>query len=179
MERIVVFIIIACLCFSCGQSDVPDQATEPTINESWVWENPYSFATITIPAGWQEAGSEQMEEAMLSLQHSSKHSLVYIMNEESLDDLSLEDYLEAIKPLISAELGIDDFETVQNPEAGHYVQATGAKYLGNTLAGTHIRIWSTGGRDFWRSVAITNMEYKSLEYEARELTEKLMDSSEP
>ena len=123
--------------------------------------------------------NEQMQEAMLSVQHSSGRSLVYIMNEESLENLSLEEYLDAVKPQISSELGIDDFDIIEDLEIGQYAEANGAKYMGNTLAGTYIRLWLGDDREFWRTASITNMEYKSLEYEARELVEMLMISSGP
>ena len=179
IDRIFILIIIVSVCVSCDVSDPSDPSPEMVINEPWSWENPYSFESITILEGWRQTNSEQLQEAMLTLQHSSGRSLVYIMNGESLDNLSLEEYLDVIKPFLSSELGIDQFDTIEDPEMGQYAQASGAKYMGDTLAGTYIRIWMIGEREFWRSVSITNMEYKSLEYEARGLVELLMKSSNP
>jgi len=178
------FAIVPCLvilvagCFwyvvFSGKTE-PHDVLEPDVTavSSWTWENPYTSKQAVIPSGWKKVENEQLHDAVLALQHESGKGLIYITYDEPVNNLSLPEYIEAVKPMNQKEFGVSEFAKTIDKDAREFYQAEGAKYMGDNLVSVDIRIWSDGSNGFWETVEMTNMEYKTIEYDGRELVEIL------
>ena len=150
------------------------KGTEPQVKASaWTWKNPYTFKQAVIPPGWKKIENDQLRDAVLALQHESGKCLIYITYYESVNNLSLTEYIDAVKPMNQKEFGIDDFKKVTGKNGLEYYLGEGAKYMGNSLANIDIRIWSDGSNGFWETVVTVDAEYKTIEYTAGEIVEQL------
>jgi hypothetical protein len=49
--------------------------------------------------------------------------------------------------------------------------------MGDSLVGVDIRIWSDGVNGFWETVVMTDLEYKTIEYDARELVNVVAETT--
>ena len=156
------------------QSITSDSNEEET---TWVWENPMTFHQVSIPSVWRITEGEQVQDAVLALEHKSGKSLVYIINEEPNENMSLSDFVEALKLANQKELGTDEFELTNDEYGDEIFQAEGARYLGKSMVATQVRVWSNGPYNFWRTVTMTNSEYKALGFEAQNLVEILAEST--
>jgi len=151
--------------------------TDAKAVSSWSWENPYTFKRAVIPSGWKKVENEQLRDAVLALQHESGKCLIYITYDESVNNLSLPEYIDAVKPMNQKEFGVSEFTKTSGKDAREFYQAEGAKYMGDSLVSVDIRIWGDGSNGYWETVVITNMEYKTIEYDARELLEVLTETT--
>ena len=75
------------------------------------------------------------------------------------------------------EYGITEFKLETDKNGREIYTAEGAKYMGDNLVGIDIRIWSDGSDSFWGSVETTDLEYKPLEYDAKELVIALAETT--
>lgn len=160
-----------------SKKDMDTVITPDQDEQFWVWENPYTFKSVSLPTDWKVVEGEGVQEALLALQHRTGKSLIYILNEEGIEVITLEEYVESLTTTSQEELGFEQFEVITDEFGNDIYQGSGAKYLGENLVGTYIRIWSSETNHFWRAVAMTNMEYKSLEFSARELIQLLEGST--
>ena len=144
---------------------------------AWAWKNPYTFKQALIPAEWSRIESKQFKDAVLALQHESGKSLIYITYDKPVNQMTLQEYIDAVKPMNQKEYGITDFKAVNDNNGRKFYEAGGAKYMGDSLVGIDIRIWSDGSDSFWESVETTNMDYKNLEYDAKELANTLAETT--
>ena len=144
---------------------------------AWTWTNPYTYTDVTIPPGWQEVTTDQLQETLLALSHQTGRSLVYLIYEETIEPISLDEFVEAMQPANQKELGTEEFKPEIFTDGQEYYYAGGAKYFGDNLVVTKVFIWSDQINHFWRAVSITNMEFKQLEYEADQLINILIEST--
>lgn len=151
--------------------------SDATAVSSWTWENPYTFKQAVIPSGWKKVENEQLRDAVLALQHESGKCLIYITFDESVNNLSLPEYIDAVKPMNQKEFGVSEFTKTTGEDAREIYQAEGAKYMGDSLVSVDIRIWGDGLNGYWETVVMTNMEYKTIEYDGRELVEVLAETT--
>ena len=151
--------------------------SDATEASSWTWENPYTFKQAVIPSDWEKVDNEHLRDAVLALQHVSGKCLIYITYDESVNNLSLPEYIDAVKPMNEKEFGVSEFAETTGKDARQVYQAQGAKYMGDSLVGVDIRIWGDGSNGYWETVVMTNMEYKTIEYDARELVEILTETT--
>lgn len=152
-----------------------DSDTAPTA--SWTWKNPYTFKQAVIPAGWSRIKTGQFQDAVLALQHETGKSLIYIIYDKPVNQMTLEEYIDAVKPMNQKEYGITEFTAATDKSGKEIYEAEGGKYMGDNLVGIDIRIWSDGSDSFWESVETTDMEYKNLEYNAKELVTALAETT--
>lgn len=144
---------------------------------AWEWENPYTFRLVSIPADWQRASTDALSVTVLALSHATERSLVYLTYEETIDVMSLEEYVEFMRPANNRELGTEEFSTTLDEQGREVFVSSGAKYFDDKLVLTNIRIWSDQPSHFWRSVSITDAEYRDLEYRALDLLQRLEEST--
>ena len=144
----------------------------------WDWENPYTERKATIPGEWQQAQGDQAQDTLLTLTHESGKSVVYIIYETSDEQMSLQEYVDVMKQSNQKELGIGDFETRTDQDGQEYYYAGGAKYFGDSLVNTSVRIWSDQPDHFWRSVSMTNADYRELGFDAEKVLELLIHTTE-
>ena len=143
----------------------------------WVWENPYTFNKVTIPGQWRKTQAKQVKDTLLALAHESGKSVVYIIYETSKNALSLKEYVDLMKTANHQELGTSDFEKRSDKDGQEYYYAGGAKYFGDNLVNTSVRIWSDKADHFWRMVSMTNGDYEELDYDAKQVEDLLYQSS--
>ena len=160
-----------------GRIEGEEAATSTATVSSWTWENPYTFKQLVIPSGWNKVENEQLRDAVLALQHDSGKCLIYITYDESVSNLALAEYIDAVTPMNQKEFGITEFTKVTGRGAKEIYQAEGAKYMGDSLVGVDIRIWSDGFNGFWETVVMTDLEYKTIEYDARELVNVVAETT--
>lgn len=176
---IVIILLIPVLLFQLNEPDT-DQHDVSFIDKTgspWIWENPYTYKEVSIPAEWQIAEGEQLQETLLTLTHETGRSLVYIIYEETVDPMSLPEFVEAMKAANQEELGTGEFNVDHDENGEEVYRSGGARYFGDILVATKVRIWSDEVNHFWRSIAMTNMEYKELEFETDRLIDILADST--
>lgn len=147
-------------------------------NSSWVWENPYTSKKATIPGEWQKAQGGQLKNTLLTLAHVTGKSIVYIIYETSSSPMSLQEYVDVMKTSNNKELGTDDFELRSRQDGQEYYYAGGAKYFGDDLVNTSVRIWSDQPDHFWRTVSMTNSDYKELGFDADKVLDLLIQTTE-
>ena len=147
-------------------------------NASWAWENPYTNKKVTIPGDWQKAQGGQLQDTLLTLAHTTGKSIVYIIYETSTDSMSLLDYVDVMKTSNQTELGVGDFEVRSDQNGQEYYYAGGAKYFGEDLVNTSVRIWSDQPDHFWRTVSMTNSDYKELGFDAEKVQELLIQTTQ-
>ena len=155
----------------------PKQTESNSDNTNWVWENPVTFKKISIPSAWQKAEGAGTEETLLTLAHQTGKSLINIINEETLEDISLADYVEALQDSNQQELGTSEFETIETIDGVQLYLSEGSRYINEKIVGSRVSIWSYEPNNFWRSMMMTNLEYKELEFESKKLVKMLEDSS--
>ena len=160
-----------------GRTEQRKEAEPQAQATSWTWENPYTFKKVVIPPGWKKVENDQLRDAVLALQHESGKCLIYITYDESVNNLSLPEYINAVKPMNQKEFGIDDFKKVTGKNGWVYYLGEGAKYMGKSLVNVDIRIWSDGSDGFWETVVTVDMEYKSIEYTAGEIVQLLAETT--
>lgn len=151
--------------------------SDETPVSDWNWQNPYTFKDVPIPGEWQIATGDQFEDTLLALSHNTGRSLVYLVYEVTLDPMSLEDYVEAMQASNREELGTEEFKVYRDEHGQEFYVAGGAKYFGDNLVVSKVHIWSNKADHFWRSVTMTNIEYREVEYDADHLAELLIDST--
>lgn len=144
---------------------------------SWVWENPYTFKKVPIPGQWQKTQARQVKDTLLALAHESGKSLVYIIYETSEKPMSLKEYVKLMKKANTQELGTGDFKKRSDQDGRKFYYAGGAKYFGDNLVNTSVRIWSDKANHFWRMVSMTNGDYEELDYDARRVEGLLYQST--
>lgn len=149
------------------------QASSP-----WDWENPYTNRTATIPGDWQKAQGEQAQHTLLTLAHETGKSVVYIIYETSDNPMSLQEYVDVMKKSNQKELGVGDFEKRSDQDGKDYYYAGGAKYFGDDLVNTSVRIWSDRPDHFWRTVSMTNNDYRELGFDADKVLELLVQTTQ-
>lgn len=150
---------------------------EPANTSPWVWENPYTGRKVTIPAEWRKAEGKQIQDTLLALTHATGKSVVYIIYEESADQMSLQEFVDVMNKANQMELGTGDFESRTDEDGQDYYYSGGAKYLGDNLVNTSVRIWSDQPDHFWRTVSMTNSEYRELGFDAEQVLNLLIQST--
>lgn len=155
------------------QVEVSSSSDKP----GWVWENPYTFKKVTIPGQWQKTQAKQVKDTLLALEHESGKSVVYIVYETSEKPMSLKEYVKVMKKANTRELGTSDFEKRSDKDGREYYYAGGAKYFGDELVNTRVRIWSDKADHFWRMVSMTNGDYEELDYDAKGVEELLYQTT--
>ena len=178
----VILVIIAAIVVSIiyrgdENRDQPLFVSGPSESRSWTWENPYTFKRVLVPSTWKQVTNPNLTDTVLTLQHESSKSLVYILYEEPVEYMTLSEYMDVIKPMNKTEFGIEEFDTAKDKNGLQYYYAESARYLGNNLVGIKVRIWNDGLNSFWETVQMTDIEYKSIEYDANELVEKLIETT--
>ena len=143
--------------------------------EEWVWTNPITLETATIPATWQAAESGSTGGTEVTLQHWTGRSVVYLVHEQTDDELTLPEYVAARDDVIERELGIEEVESTWG--SSRYFQGQGARLLGNEVANTRVRIWRQDPTTFWRAAGISDTEYRELEYDAERIISLLMETT--
>lgn len=143
----------------------------------WLWENPYTYRKISIPGDWQVARSQELKETTLALSHRTGKSLVYIIYEAAVNPMSLHEYVEAMNAANEKELGTGEFAVNRSESGQDIYQAGGARNFDDNLVVTNVRIWSNDENYFWRSVSITDIEYREIEYDAEKIMDLLYEST--
>lgn len=176
----IIIILVLVLLYQLNKPGTEQQVVSfiERTGSPWIWENPYTYKEVSIPAEWQIAEGEQLEETLLTLTHETGRSLVYIIYEETVDPMSLAEFVEAMKAANQEELGTGEFDAVHDKNGEEVYRSGGARYFGDILVATKVRIWSDEVNHFWRSVSMTNMEYKELEFETDRLLDILADSTQ-
>lgn len=185
MKTIIVFValaviaIVVILGFQLTGNDTDKQVVDTTsaVSEPWIWENPYTFKQALVPAVWKQTENTKLQDTVLTLQHESGKSLVYILYEEPVDYMTLSEFIDVIKPLNQQEFGIDDFQEAKDKAGNNFYHAGSARYLGNSLVGIKVSIWSDGTNSFWEAVQMTDLEYKAIEYDAEEVVKLLIETT--
>lgn len=185
MKRPVVFAGIAVLAAAVitypvyrhftGRHHAAEQDTATL--SSWTWNNPYTNKQVLIPPAWKKVVNDHLRDAVLALQHQSGNCLVYMTYDQSVNHLSAPEYIDAIAPMNRKEYGINELRAVKGKDGSEYYQGEGARYLGDKLVNVDVRIWNDGADGYWETVIMADMEYKSLEYDARDLAGKLWEST--
>lgn len=174
---VVVVILAAVLGWHFAVMEKPKQreGTQQDVAPAspWTWKNPYTSKQANIPVGWRKVDNEHLKDAVLALEHESGKCLIYITYDESVNHLSLPEYVNAVKPMNLKEYGINEFKDIKNKNGWEYYLGEGAKYMGDDLVNVDVRIWSDGEEAYWESVVMANTEYKSIEYAAGDLVEVL------
>ena len=152
-------------------------APVPQANAPWVWENPYTSKKVTIPGEWHKAQGGQLQDTLLTLAHETGKSIVYIIYETSNGSMSLQEYADVMKASNQKELGVGDFEARTDQDGQEYYYAGGAKYYGDNLVNTSVRIWSDQPDHFWRSVSMTNSDYRELGFDAEKVLDLLIQTT--
>lgn len=170
-------IIVALFVF---RGDIPDDGSliPSFLDDSdtpWTWKNPATSGEAAIPPDWEQTENRVYEGALLTLAHSSGKSLVYISREKAPDEMSLYEYVDNVGGSIQDQLGIGQFEAVDNEY--RFYEAEGAELFGKVVAETRVRIWSPERGSFWEAVTITDQDYKDLEYESVDIVELLMETT--
>ena len=186
MQRILIVFTLVVLILTLvwfyiltGKTSVDERTESDTPPAtSWAWKNPYTSKQAVIPAGWSRIKSEQFKDAVLALQHDTGKSLIYITYDKPVNQMTLEEYIDAVKPMNQKEYGITEFTAATDKSGREIFEAEGAKYMGDNLVGIDIRIWSDGSDSFWETVETTDMEYKALEYDAKELVNTLAETTD-
>lgn len=175
---VLLFVMIVWL-FTGRSNTSRDIGAEPVTStvSSWTWKNPFTFKQTVIPPGWKKVENEQLRDAVLALQHNSGKCLIYLTYDESVSNMALPEYLDAVKPMNQKAFNISEFESVTGKDGEEFYQAKGARYLGDSLVDVDIRIWSDGSNGFWETVVMRDMEYKTIEYDARDIVEALTDTT--
>ena len=179
---IVILLVLLGLGYYGLRQNEPVNVTVSQAGSSspdWRWENPFTFRSISIPSGWQQANNEALESTVLALSHATGRSLVYLTYEEAIEAMTLEEYVDVMRTANNEELGTEEFSAVQDNQGREVFVSSGARYFSDNLVVTNIRIWSDQPNHFWRSVSITDAEYRDLEYRAVELLEQLASSTAP
>lgn len=179
-KRLIIYpgigVLVAALVwyFSVSGGKEQQEGAESKVQaSSWTWNNPYTFKQVVIPPGWKKIENDQLRDAVLALQHESGKCLIYITYDESVNNLSLPEYIDAVKPMNQKEFGIDDFKKMTDKNGREYYLGEGAKYMGNNLVNVDIHIWSDGSNGFWETVVTVDAEYKTIEYTAGEIVDQL------
>ena len=170
---LAVTAVIAYRWYTAGNS--PEGATFDRTRPAWTWQNPVTLEQITIPPEWTRAKGQNVQGSVLTLTHWTGKCLLYLVHEQSADDVTLAEFVAARKKEIMDELGIDKVESVTGKNG--YYQGVGAKLLGGVVADTQVRIWRGKPGNFWRAATITDSDYKNLEYEARNIFDLLMTTT--
>lgn len=155
----------------------PTEASTSRVSAPWEWENPYTGRKVTIPGQWRKAKGEQVKDTLLALTNETGESVVYIIYETSAETMSLEEYVDVMKTANQKELGTGEFEVRSDKDGQEYYHAGGAKYFGDNLVNTSVRIWSDRPNHFWRSVSMTNSDYRELGFDAQQLVDLLVQST--
>lgn len=170
---IVVVFIVYRTGISGDGSLMPSLLDDPEVH--WTWKNPVTSGETSIPPDWKQTENTVYEGALLTITHKSGKSLVYISHEEVSGDMSLHEYVAGVEDSIRDQLGIDQFEAVDKDY--RFYEAEGAELFGEVVAETRVRIWRSGGDDFWEAVTITDQDYKDLEYEAMDIINMLAETT--
>jgi len=171
---VVVILLIKRDGIPGGDSLIPLVLNEKRAH--WMWENPQTSRKALIPAEWEQAEKTVYADALLTLAHRSGKSLVYISHTQNSGARSLYEYVEDVTDLMRDQLGIGQFEEVDNKY--RFYEAKGAELFRDIVARTRVRIWRAGKDDFWESVTITDQDYKNLEYDALNITEILIGTTQ-
>lgn len=175
---IVLIVSLVWIYIRIGNTKDGEQAeSDGHTAAAWNWKNPYTFKEAAIPAGWSKIESEQFQDAVLALQHESGKSLIYITYNQPVNQMTLQEYIDAVKPMNQKEYGVTEFKAATDKSGREIYEAEGAKYMGDNLVGIDIRIWSDGSDSFWETVETTDLDYKPLEYDARELANILAETT--
>ena len=174
---IVIFSMLVWLHLSADKAAKVTESPASKNASSWEWENPYTGRTVTIPGQWRKAQGEQVKDTLLTLSHETGKSVVYIIYETSAVPMSMQEYVNAMKNANTTELGTDDFETRTDKDGQEYYFAAGAKYFGDNLINTSVRIWSDRTDHFWRTVTMTNSDYRELGFDAQQVLDLLIQST--
>jgi len=175
----VIAAILALVWLQRTENQVVKESAspEPENISSWVWENPYTGRVVTIPAEWHKAEGKQIQDTLLALTHETGKSVVYIIYEESSETMSLQEYVDVMDKANQTELGTGDFEVRFDKDGLEYFYAGGAKYFGDSLVNTSVRIWSDHPDHFWRAVSMTNSDYRELGFDAEQVLDLLSQST--
>lgn len=185
MQRILIVFTLVVLTVTLvwfyiltGKTNTDERVESKTVlAAAWAWKNPHTFKQALIPAAWSRIETEQFKDAVLALQHESGKSLLYLTYDQPVNQMTLQEYIDAVQPMNQKEYGITEFIAVTDKNGREIYEAESAKYMGNKLVGIDIRIWSDGSDSFWETVETTDMDYKNLEYDAKELANTLAETT--
>ena len=135
MQRILILFTFVVLIITLvwfyvltGKTDGDKRVESQTVPvSSWAWKNPYTFKQALVPAGWSRIESEQFRDAVLALQHESGKSLIYITYDNPVNQMTLEEYVDAVQPMDQKEYGVTEFKAMTDKSGREFYEADGAK----------------------------------------------------
>lgn len=149
----------------------PDAAGPAAGSAPWTWKNPITQKTATLPPDWKVAEGKSIQGAVLTLTHWTGKGLIYLVHEETMENVTLQEFVEARQDSIKKELGIERLD--KSGEEQDSYTGEGAKLFGKAVVETRVRIWRPAPHKFWRASMIIDSEYKKLKYDAGKIVDLL------